>query len=61
LRQQLKGALRGTKVGQTEHRVGGDHTGQGDVGEVVPFGDHLSADKNLDGACGKGSEGVLQT
>lgn len=51
LDEEVVGALDGAEVGEAEIGVGGEHAGEGDVGEMVAFGDHLGADEDL-GAAG---------
>ena len=55
LGQKLEGALLGAEVRLSQTRVGIDHGGQRDAGEVVALGDHLRAEQN--GAVGRGEAG----
>ena len=48
LRQQLERALGGAEVGEAEPDVGGDHADERDARKVVPLGDHLRADEDVD-------------
>ncbi len=48
LREQLKGAFAGTKIGNVQAEIGVNNPHQRHVGEVQPFGDHLRADENVD-------------
>lgn len=41
LHEQRKGALSRSEVGEVESNVGQEHSDEGDVRVVVPFGDHL--------------------
>ena len=48
LRQQLESALGCAEIGQVEADVRGDDTDQLDAREVMPLGDHLRADHDVD-------------
>ena len=48
LGQQLKGALRGAKVGQVERQIGEHHADQRHARQVEALGDHLRADHHVD-------------
>src|ERR1700677_2313837 len=48
LREQLKGALGGAEVRQSQGAVGTDHADQGDAVNVVPLGDHLRAHQQIE-------------
>ncbi len=56
--QQLERALCGTKVGEAKPDVCRNHTDQGDARKVVPLGNHLCANKNVDRPCGHLPENV---
>ena len=43
LGQELEGSFGGAKVGHAQSDVGGDDTDEGDVGDIVPLGDHLGS------------------
>ena len=47
LREQLEDALGGAEVGQGQRGIGGNHPHQRHAGEVVPLGDHLRADQQI--------------
>ena len=53
LRQQLERPLGRAEVGQAEPDVGRDHADQRHAREVVPLGDHLRADQDVDLAGGE--------
>ena len=48
LREDLEGPLGGPEIGDVEGGVGGDDADQRNPGEVVPFGDHLRSDEDVD-------------
>ena len=50
LRQELEGPLGRAKVGEAEADVCRDHPDQRDRGKVVPLGDHLRADEQVERA-----------
>ena len=56
LRQQLEGSLRGAEIGEAEADVGGHHADQRHPREVVPLGDHLGADQDVDRALAEARE-----
>ena len=43
LGQQLKSAFTGSKIRKTQGKIRTDNADQGDVGEIMPFGNHLGA------------------
>ena len=47
LGQKLKGALPGVILRKEEAEIRGHHSHQGDLGEIVPLGDHLGADEDI--------------
>jgi hypothetical protein len=47
LREELEGPFGGAEVGYAEADVGVDEADEGDVGDVVAFGDHLGADQDV--------------
>ena len=48
------------KSGKPSCAVGGDHADQRDALEVVPLGDHLRADQNIDAAGGERAQNLLE-
>jgi hypothetical protein len=48
LREQLKRALGGAKIGKAERGVGSDDSNEGDTVNVMTFGDHLRADEDIE-------------
>src|SRR5438876_6653218 len=59
LSEQLKSALGSAKIRQAERGVGADHADQGHALKIVPFGEHLRADENIQRAADKRSERFL--
>jgi len=57
--QELKGALGGAKVRKSQADVGVDHAHQGDIGNVVPLGDHLRSDQNVVAALAEAVKNAL--
>ena len=53
LREQLKRSLGCAKIRHPETDIGGDHSHQRHVRNVVAFGDHLRADENVEFALAK--------
>lgn len=60
LGQELEGAFACAEVGGVEGEVGIEDPDEGDVGEVETFGDHLSAEKDVDLFGAKVAEGVAE-
>ena len=56
LGEELEGALTGAEVGNVEGEVGVEDAGEGDVGEIEAFGDHLGAEEDVDLAGFEGAE-----
>ena len=52
LGQELEGALGRAHVAEGEAEIGVDHADQGEIGEIVPLGDELGADDDVDLALG---------
>ena len=50
LMQQLERALGGARVARAEAEVGIDHADQIELGKLVPLGDELRADDDVDAA-----------
>src|SRR2546423_1766737 len=48
LREQLKGSLRCAKIWQAQRHIRTNHSNQCDAMYIVPFGDHLGADKHVE-------------
>ena len=48
LGQQRKAAFGGAKIGQIEDAVGAEHPDQTDAGKIMPLGDHLGTNQNID-------------
>ena len=44
---KLKGTLAGTKIRETQRKIGTNYSHQGDVREIMALGHHLSADENI--------------
>src|SRR5215470_16682447 len=59
LREQLKSALGGAKVGQAERGVGADYADQRDALKIVALGEHLRADQNIERAAREGAQRFL--
>ncbi len=53
LGQKLEGALAAPEIGKIEGEVGTDDPHQGDAGEIVALGHHLSAHQHIDIAVAK--------
>src|SRR5208282_4086348 len=47
LREELKRAFGGAKIGTAEREVGGNNSDQGDALKVVALGDHLRAHQDV--------------
>ncbi len=58
LRQQLKGPLGSTKIGETQADIGGHHADQRHVRKIMPLGDHLRADQHVELAARKTVQGM---
>ena len=56
LGQQLESALRSPEVRPSQPGVGIDNADQGDIGDVVAFGDHLGTDEQIALAGAKSSQ-----
>src|SRR5262245_27599680 len=59
LREQLKQALRSTKIRNGERRIGGHHTDQSDIGVIVAFRNHLSAHQDINITIAKRAQNTL--
>ena len=59
LMQQLKSAFARPQVAVTAAQIGIDHADQGQLGEVMAFGDDLRADQHVDLTFGKSADGRL--
>ena len=51
LGEELKRAFGGAEIGNAESDIGKHDTDKRDIGNVVAFGDHLRADKNVELRC----------
>ena len=60
LSEKLKRAFACAEVWDVQPKVRVEDTDEGDVGEVQPFGYHLSADDDVDFSLTKGLEGISQ-
>ena len=59
LSQELKGAFSRPKVGEMQAQIGVNNSDQGHAGKMKAFGDHLSANKNVDRAFFESLKGLL--
>ena len=59
LREELEAAFGGAEIGHGEADVGVDDSDEGDVGDVVAFGDHLGAGENVEFTGAHGVEEAL--
>ncbi len=60
LDEELEGAFGSAEVGKVEGQVGIEHADERDVGEVEAFGDHLSADEDVELLGTELAQGVAQ-
>lgn len=60
LGEELESTFAGAEVGGVEREVGVEDADEGDVGEVESFGDHLSAEEDVDFFGAEVAEGVAE-